>query len=351
MLRIRVSGSSQKILKIPLIQTELLDRYEYTVVPKNEDLFLEHHSARLSGEYARAKTALYVADENIRRRKSLYNVVNPRFRSVFGRNLPYDWRVRPLLMKTPFYRYPDLVAMVRSIQSMKARRQYAVIHNHDRGVNLFSLPQGFLYFSADDLVSRPISAEPDKRRFCCAIISNPHARDRIRFIKQLSRYKKVDVYGLSGYQNSTDPDFAPIRQADMKTNVYAELTKQNERLFRKYKFVVCFENTFSQDYVTEKLPNVMRGHSIPVYRGAPNVGDFFNTRSMINYDDHNQSYADMIRQIIDLDTDEQKYCEYLSQPWLDPHHVTAIEDKRAGARAFIDSVVKVATDDRVSARD
>ena len=42
----------------------------------------------------------------------------------------------------------------------------------------------------------------------------------------------------------------------------------NQELFRDYKFVMCFENSYANDYITEKLPNVMMANSIGIYRGV-----------------------------------------------------------------------------------
>ena len=42
----------------------------------------------------------------------------------------------------------------------------------------------------------------------------------------------------------------------------------NRELFRDYKFVICFENSIANDYITEKLPNVMLANSIGIYQGG-----------------------------------------------------------------------------------
>ena len=89
----------------------------------------------------------------------------------------------------------------------------------------------------------------------------------------------------------------------------------NQELFRDYKFVICFENSYANDFITEKLPNVMLANSIGIYRGAPNVDEFFNTKSFINYDNYG-SYDKMIEKIIELDKDDDKYQKFLEEPFL-----------------------------------
>jgi Glycosyltransferase family 10 (fucosyltransferase) C-term len=41
----------------------------------------------------------------------------------------------------------------------------------------------------------------------------------------------------------------------------------------RYKFTLAFENSISADYVTEKFFDALSAGSVPVYRGAPNIGD------------------------------------------------------------------------------
>lgn len=46
-------------------------------------------------------------------------------------------------------------------------------------------------------------------------------------------------------------------------------------------FSVCLENSMEQNYFTEKLIDCLKSKTIPIYWGCPNVGDYFNTESII----------------------------------------------------------------------
>lgn len=55
-------------------------------------------------------------------------------------------------------------------------------------------------------------------------------------------------------------------------------------IYSQYKFVICFENSKTPGYVTEKIFNVFLSGSIPIYDGAPNITDYIIPESFIAYD-------------------------------------------------------------------
>ena len=159
----------------------------------------------------------------------------------------------------------------------------------------------------------------------CFHFFNLEPQDRIKFFKKLSKYKKIDSFGCL-LKNAKIPQElikkykyydVSLEQALKEENSFrvANGFLLNQELFRDYKFVICFENSYANDYVTEKLPNVMLANSIGIYRGAPNVGEFFNTKSFINYDNYG-SYDKMIAKIIELDKDDDKYQKFLEEPFF-----------------------------------
>lgn len=50
-------------------------------------------------------------------------------------------------------------------------------------------------------------------------------------------------------------------------------------------FALAFENTVHRDYVSEKIYDVMKAGTVPVYLGAPNVEEFVPKECFINYAD------------------------------------------------------------------
>jgi hypothetical protein len=90
--------------------------------------------------------------------------------------------------------------------------------------------------------------------------SNPFDRcGRTRYVQQLMEYLPVDSYGKC-LNNSKLPDDSGWKS---KFDTIA-----------RYKFTLAFENSISTDYVTEKFFDALVAGSVPVYRGAPNIGDF-----------------------------------------------------------------------------
>jgi hypothetical protein len=57
-------------------------------------------------------------------------------------------------------------------------------------------------------------------------------------------------------------------------------------VYSKYKFIICFENSNTDGYVTEKIFNVFLSGSIPIYDGAPNIKDYVNVNSILLFDNN-----------------------------------------------------------------
>jgi hypothetical protein len=143
-----------------------------------------------------------------------------------------------------------------------------------------------------------------KQKFCCMVVSNPNAKERIEFFHKLSQYKQVDSGGR--YLN----------------NIGGPVPNKPE-FIKDYKFVISFENSSYPGYATEKIVQPMLVNSIPIYWGDPTVGRDFNTKSFININDF-ASVEEAIEYIIELDKNEEKYLELASQPWL---HNNKIEEE------------------------
>jgi len=54
---------------------------------------------------------------------------------------------------------------------------------------------------------------------------------------------------------------------------------------KDYRFSVAIENTKEDYYFTEKLIDCFMTGTIPIYWGCPSIGDFFNIKGMITFDD------------------------------------------------------------------
>jgi hypothetical protein len=132
-----------------------------------------------------------------------------------------------------------------------------------------------------------------KKKFCCMVVSNGNAKDRIDFFHELSKYKKVDSGGR--YLNNIG------------------VAVENKMQFIKdYKFVFAFENASYPGYTTEKIIQPFIQKSIPIYWGNPNIEIDFNEAAFINA--NNQTTKQLIEQIIAIDNDDALAVEMLKEP-------------------------------------
>jgi hypothetical protein len=133
---------------------------------------------------------------------------------------------------------------------------------------------------------------PDK--FCNFLYSNPSARERIRFFKLLSRYRRVDSGGKV------------LNNLGYRVDDKMEFLKQ-------YKFTIAFENSSWPGYTTEKLIQPLLAGSIPIYWGNPLVYRDFNPEAFVNCHDYD-SFDEVVEQIRRIDTDDDLYRKYREAP-------------------------------------
>jgi hypothetical protein len=97
-------------------------------------------------------------------------------------------------------------------------------------------------------------------------------------------------------------------------NVGGPVADKGEFIAR-YKFNLACENSSYPGYVTEKLLQALQANTIPIYWGAPDVGLDFNTKRFVNVHDY-ESHDALMARIIELDRDDDAYCEVLAEPWF-----------------------------------
>ena len=133
-----------------------------------------------------------------------------------------------------------------------------------------------------------------KKKFCCMLVSNPHAKKRINFFHKLSQKRHVDSGGR--YLNNVG---GPV--------------KDKYEFIKDYRFVFSFENSVHPGYVTEKIVDPLFSYSIPIYWGSPNVEVDFNKNRFINYADFPDEDS-LIERIIEIDENEELAMKILSEP-------------------------------------
>jgi hypothetical protein len=181
-----------------------------------------------------------------------------------------------------------------------------------------------LYFLYDDTLNKALNKHlsnsfeitNEKTKFCNFIVSNGNA-DNIRelFFDELSKYKKVDSGGR--YRNNIG---GPVND---------KLEFQN-----KYKFSICFENSSTSGYLTEKIFQAFAAKTIPIYWGDSNIsksinngGSGINPKSFINLHEF-PTFEDAINHIKLIDQDPNLFLNFLSEPvFIDENHIHIYKTK------------------------
>ena len=132
-----------------------------------------------------------------------------------------------------------------------------------------------------------------KNKFCCMVVSNRYAKDRINLFNELSKYKKVDSGGK--YLN----------------NVGGAISNKID-FIKDYKFVFAFENSSYPGYTTEKIIQPFIVNSIPIYWGNPKINMDFNNNAFINA--NSISVEELIEKIVDIDNNDDLAVKMLNEP-------------------------------------
>jgi hypothetical protein len=106
------------------------------------------------------------------------------------------------------------------------------------------------------------------RKFCAWVVSNGGGSARNQFFDELSKYKRVDSGG------------------SFRNNIGGSVENKLDFL-KDYKFSICFENSKTAGYVSEKLSDAFEAGTIPIYYGDDTVLELLNNRSYIHVRDEN----------------------------------------------------------------
>lgn len=123
--------------------------------------------------------------------------------------------------------------------------------------------------------------------------SNCNAERRNKYVKELSKYIEVHVYGTCG-------NYSCLRSNEDKCY---QLLEDN------YKFYLSFENSMCADYVTEKMFNILRFNVIPVVLGNSEYSEIAPPYSVINTN-HFDSPKALADYLYELNINYDSYVKY-----------------------------------------
>jgi hypothetical protein len=200
---------------------------------------------------------------------------------------------------------------------------YAIGFDHlDFGDRYVRYPLYLLYDGLIDraIVTRPFKEGEDlvKRKFCSFLVSNGHAAEmRSRFYALLNEFKRVDSGG--SYLN----------------NIGYRVSESERLSFQSgYKFTICFENSSTPGYLTEKIFYAFAARTIPIYWGDPavsgsllNSGGGLNPESFVNILNFS-NLRDAVEYVKWLDNDDGAYLKMLNQsPFIEHSHKAYMDEK------------------------
>lgn len=151
--------------------------------------------------------------------------------------------------------------------------------------------------------------------FCAFVVSNCGCKKRNEMFRLLSKYKFVHSFGRC-MKNSEEKNILDQKHINKGKHCRCIF------LYRQFKFVICFENSSHNGYMTEKLAQAMLARTaIPIYWGNKEVGKIFNTKSFINVHDYD-SLDDVVKVVKELDMNNDKYLKMLNEPWVINNEIT-----------------------------
>lgn len=160
-------------------------------------------------------------------------------------------------------------------------------------INYFKLINN--YFNNFSLFNYSFNA----KKFCLMTNKSNLNPDIRKLVEQLKKYGNVEH--ISQYD-----------QQILNASCYNSL--ELLQIYNQYKFIICFENSYNDGYITEKIFNCFLAKSIPIYSGSPIVEKFLNTESFINIQyDSDLSIDKSMKLLENLINNETLYNEIINK--------------------------------------
>lgn len=150
----------------------------------------------------------------------------------------------------------------------------------------------FVFREVDD--KRGLVENPFDRKFCSFVVSNDKPKLRLQAFEILNTKYKDVASGGKAFNNIGGA-------VDDKID-----------FIKDYKFNICFENTYKDGYVTEKIYDAFMGYTIPIYFGGKVVSKIFNKDAFIDCTNKDGQY--LLDRVRELDENKELYMEMLEQP-------------------------------------
>jgi hypothetical protein len=188
---------------------------------------------------------------------------------------------------------------------------YAIGHSHISYLDRYFKHSSILWQNCKIIskVRKDVLKMPLRTKFCAAVISNSYmAYFRLKFISDLSKYKKVDMGGR--YRNNIGSS-----------------VKDKIKFLSSYKFSIAMENSSADGYISEKIIQSFIAGTIPIYYGDYLIDEYINPKSYILIKGEKDIY-DKIEYIKSIDNDDEKYKSIMKEKViLDNNFIEKIDDE------------------------
>ena len=155
-----------------------------------------------------------------------------------------------------------------------------------------------------EIFRKPSNISSKNSDICMMISSGTNLSSRQEYLKELMQYVDIDSYGRLFNNIKLEND----------TGTDAKL-----ELYSKYKFVIAFENSCTEDYVTEKFYCPIIAGAVPIYFGAHNIDEFApGENSYINVRNFKspKKLADFLIKCCHDNTLYETFFEWKKKPYL-----------------------------------
>ncbi|MBI2743549.1 MAG: hypothetical protein HYX48_06500 [Chlamydiales bacterium] len=143
-----------------------------------------------------------------------------------------------------------------------------------------NLVDGVKYFKFFYPVLTPMCSDLptfDQKRLC-VMVAHSSTKERVDMVRffETKPEDEFEFYGLN-----------PITLSDRYRGGIPghPLSQTKFEVMKQFRFCVCFENSFINGYITEKIFACFAAGCIPIYLGAPNVEKYIPKECLIDYRD------------------------------------------------------------------
>jgi hypothetical protein len=144
-----------------------------------------------------------------------------------------------------------------------------------------------------------------------------HVKDRYKELELIN--KEFEVSFICGSKNAIEGQqlrqkvYSKQTEVGIPTKWFHTTTDPKEICFKNSMFHVAIENSQNQNYFSEKIVDAFLTKTLPVYWGCPNIGDFFDNKGIITFNNEDE-LINILNSLTEEDYNSRKeYIEKNSQ--------------------------------------